>query len=97
MGLGFNSSTCLKFLKTFSNVSKKFYSPGDLVNLENYCATLGHKINHNFVYNCTEWFFEHPRHGLIPCVITTEDVDEGQELYLHYGEKINKCQKNISF
>ena len=59
---------------------------GDLIYLENYRATLAHKINHNFHYNCTEWFFQHPRHGLIPSIIATSDLEKGQELYLHYGK-----------
>ena len=32
--------------------------------LENYAATVGHKMNHCFIPNCTEWFFEHPRYIL---------------------------------
>ena len=55
--------------------------------MENYRATLAHKINHNFHYNCTEWFFQHPRHGLIPSIIATSDLKQGQELYLHYGNE----------
>ena len=61
---------------------------GDLIYLENYRATLAHKINHNFHYNCTEWFFQHPRHGLIPSIIATSDIEKGQELYLHYGKYV---------
>ena len=29
--------------------------PGDLIHLTHYCATLGHKMNHSFDYNCEEW------------------------------------------
>ena len=65
--------------------------PGDLINTENYRATLGHKINHNFEYNCTEWFFQHPRHGLIPCITAVRDIEEGQELFLHYGYDPRNC------
>ena len=50
--------------------------PGDLVNTDQYCATLGHKINHHFTYNCTEWFCQHPRHGLIPCITAVRDIQE---------------------
>lgn len=50
--------------------------PGDLVNTDQYCATLGHKINHHFTYNCTEWFCRHPRHGLIPCITAVRDIQE---------------------
>ena len=65
--------------------------PGDLVDTENYRATLGHKINHNLDYNCTEWFFQHPRHGLIPCITAIRDISEGEELYLHYGYDPRNC------
>ena len=69
--------------------------------MENYRATLAHKINHNFHYNCTEWFFQHPRHGLIPSIIATSDLKQGQELYLHYGnERMNSgmiSDKYINF
>ena len=75
--------------KIFANTNElwgeRIDIPGDLIYLENYCATLGHKINHNFEYNCTEWFFQHPRHGLIPCTKAVKDIKEGQELFLHYG------------
>ena len=30
--------------------------PGDLIYTENYRATLGHKMNHSFEPNCTEWY-----------------------------------------
>ena len=43
-------------------------------------ATLGHKVNHNFTYNCHEWFFQHPRHGLIPCVVANTDIQQDQEV-----------------
>ena len=65
--------------------------PGELVQLEHYCATLGHKINHSFHYNCTEWFFQHPRHGLIPSVVATQHIPAGAELCLHYGYDPRNC------
>ena len=52
--------------------------PGELVNLDNYSATLGHKMNHSFDYNCTEWFFAHPIHGIIPCARAARDLGPGQ-------------------
>jgi len=65
--------------------------PGELIHLKNYCATLGHKINHCFVYNCTEWFFSHPRHGLVPCVVSTRKIHAGEEFLLHYGYDPLNC------
>ena len=73
--------------KCFGFIINLSHHIGDLIYLENYRATLAHKINHNFHYNCTEWFFQHPRHGLIPSIIATSDLKQGQELYLHYGNE----------
>jgi len=65
--------------------------PGDLIYTENYRATLGHKMNHSFEPNCTEWFVEHPRHGLVPCAVARVEVEEGEELFLHYGYDPLNC------
>ena len=65
--------------------------PGELIHLDKYCATLGHKMNHSFDYNCTEWFFSHPIHGMIPCAVAARDLQAGDELYLHYGYDPNNC------
>jgi len=65
--------------------------PGDLIYLENYRATLGHKMNHCFDYNCTEWFFAHPRHGVIPCVTSLRNIKAGEEFFLHYGYDPLNC------
>ena len=51
----------------------------------------GHKMNHSFDYNCSEWFFDHPRHGTIPCVLAVRDISQGEELFLHYGYDPNNC------
>jgi len=81
--------------KIFANTNEQWGEridlPGDLIYLENYCATLGHKVNHSFVYNCTEWFFKHPRHDLIPCTKAIRDIQEGEELFLHYGYDPRNC------
>ena len=29
--------------------------------------------------------FEHPRFGLVPCILVTHDVKAGEEIYVHYG------------
>ena len=81
--------------------------PGDLIHLKNYCATLGHKMNHNFNYNCKEgWvtepaisqlfisfvrFVYHPRHGMIPCAKADRSIQKGEELFLHYGYDPLNC------
>lgn len=58
--------------------------PEDCVSLSSYRATLGHKVNHSFVPNCSEWFFDHPRFGVVPCERTVRDVRAGEELTLDY-------------
>jgi len=65
--------------------------PGDLIHLTHYCATLGHKMNHSFDYNCEEWFADHPRHGVIPCARAARSIRAGEELFLHYGYDPNNC------
>jgi hypothetical protein len=81
--------------KIFANTNEQWGEridlPGDLIYLDNYCATLGHKVNHSFVYNCTEWFFKHPRHDLIPCTKAIRDIQAGEELFLHYGYDPRNC------
>jgi hypothetical protein len=29
--------------------------------------------------------FEHPRFGLVPCILATHDIMEGEEIFVHYG------------
>ena len=48
--------------------------PPKYVSRDNYRATLGHKMNHSFQSNCFEWFFDHPRFGVIPCEKTRRFV-----------------------
>jgi hypothetical protein len=48
-------------------------------------------MNHSFHPNCIEWFFDHPRFGVIPCEKTTEIVAKGQELFLDYEYDPYNC------
>ena len=41
-------------------------------------------MNHSFDANCFEWFFDHPRFGVIPCEKTRRFVAKGEELTLDY-------------
>ena len=41
--------------------------------------------------NCIEWFFDHPRFGVIPCERTTEFVAAGEELFLDYEYDPYNC------
>ncbi len=67
--------------------------PDNYVSLSRYCATLGHKVNHSFTPNCSEWFFEHPRFGVVPCERTTRPVKRGEELLLDYEYDPYNCPK----
>ena len=53
--------------------------------LENYCATLAHKINHSFEPNAKFVDFHHPRFGRIVAVKTSNWIRNGSELFCHYG------------
>ena len=54
--------------------------------VEQYNATLGHKVNHSFEPN-TEFvlFSAHPVLGTIMALAATEDLEEGEELSVNYG------------
>ena len=56
----------------------------------------GHKMNHSFDSNCFEWFFDHPRFGVIPCEKTKRFVAKGQELTLDYEYDPNNCPQWFS-
>ena len=58
--------------------------PSDCVRLEDYCATLAHKVNHSNVPN-TKWVVvEHPRFGLIRGIATAEDIAKDSEILINY-------------
>ena len=61
--------------------------PPEWASTTNYCATLGHKVNHSFAphANLEFDFSEHPRFGMIRCARTLRDIDEGEELLWDYG------------
>ena len=48
-------------------------------------------MNHSFRPNCIEWFFDHPRFGVIPCERTTRFVAAGEELFLDYEYDPYNC------
>ena len=54
-------------------------------------VSTGHKMNHSFRSNCTEWFMDHPRFGMIPCERTTKFVKAGEELFLDYEYDPYNC------
>ena len=58
--------------------------PPECVSLNNYRASLGHKINHSFRPNCKWDHSIHPTFGRIPSIITLMDLKAGTELTCHY-------------
>ncbi len=50
-----------------------------------YCASLAHKTNHSFLPNAEFVSFEHPRFGIVPCLVSTHDIEKDEEIFVHYG------------
>ena len=74
-----------------SNDTERVDMPAQYRSTESYCATVAHKINHSFNPNCKFSKYIHPMFGPIPCVITTEDVIAGQELFTYYKYLLSDC------
>ncbi len=58
--------------------------PNDCIRLDQYCATLAHKVNHSNRPNTSWVIVEHPRFGLIRGLATVEDVRAGDEILVNY-------------
>ena len=58
--------------------------PPECVSLNNYRASLGHKLNHSFQPNCKWDTILHPTFGRIPAIKTLMDLKAGTELTCHY-------------
>ena len=56
----------------------------ECVSLNNYRASLGHKLNHSFQPNCKWDTILHPTFGRIPAIKTLMDLKAGTELTCHY-------------
>jgi len=54
------------------------------IDLDKYCATLGHKANHSFVANAEWALVEHPRFGLIRGLASLEDIKKDDEILINY-------------
>ena len=48
--------------------------------LSAYCSSLAHKTNHSFLPNGQFVVYDHPKFGLIPCISTIADIEEGEEV-----------------
>ena len=65
--------------------------PKEFIESDNYCASLAHKTNHSFMPNAELVIFDHIRFGLIPCILSTQDIPENQEIFVHYGYELDDC------
>lgn len=63
--------------------------PENMTTLENYRATLGHKVCHCFEPNCETDVFFHPRFGLIRCIATIDNIKAGEEILINYGYNLS--------
>jgi len=58
--------------------------PEEMTSIDAYAASLGHKVCHSFVPNCETDLYQHPRFGLIRCIVSLQDIRPGQEIYINY-------------
>ena len=56
--------------------------PAEFQDWNNYQASTGHLINHSQEGNILYMECHHPRFGHILCVVTTRDIQEGEELFV---------------
>jgi len=63
--------------------------PESMTKLENYSATLGHKVCHSFEPNAETDVFYHPRFGLIRCIATIDTIRAGEEILINYGYNLS--------
>ena len=35
--------------------------------------------------------FDHPRFGLVPSILSTQDIGKGEEVFVHYGYELDDC------
>ena len=65
--------------------------PKEFIDSNNYCASLAHKTNHSFMPNAELVIFDHPRFGLVPSILSTQDIGENEEIFVHYGYELDDC------
>lgn len=65
--------------------------PKEFIPSSAYCASLAHKVNHSFMPNAEFVAFDHPRFGLVPCLLSTLDIADGEEIFVHYGYELDDC------
>ena len=59
------------------------------IDINVYNASLGHKINHNSDYNVDAGYIDHPRFGKIRSIVTTKEIQAGQEIFCQYSSTVD--------
>ena len=65
--------------------------PPEYVDSKNYCASLSHKTNHSFMPSAEFEVYNHPRFGLVPCLVSITSIKAGEEIFVHYGYTLDHC------
>lgn len=65
--------------------------PEAFQSVDKYCASLAHKTNHSFLPNAEFVAYNHPRFGIIPCLLSTHDIEPDEEIFVHYGYDLENC------
>lgn len=65
--------------------------PMEYRSCDNYVATLAHKTNHSFLPNAEFVSYDHPKYGLVPCLVSNHDIQDGEEIFVHYGYYLDGC------
>ena len=69
--------------KRHINVPKEYWP------IWKYRATVGHKLNHSFIKDNTQFGYGyHPRFGFIRTIVAKKDIKAGEELWVHYGYNV---------
>ena len=60
--------------------------------IENFCASLAHKICHSFEANADYGYAFHPRFGrTIRCAYALKNIESGEEITCNYKYKLEKA------
>ena len=65
--------------------------PSEYVSSDFYLASLAHKTNHSFMPSAEFEVFNHPRFGLVPCLVSITSIHAGEEIFVHYGYTLDRC------
>ena len=68
------------------NRTHYIHIPKDYWDISNFRSTLGHKVNHSFLFPKTKYGFAYnPRFGYIRTVVAKSNITKGEEVLVDYG------------